>query len=267
MIALDFYSGSHGHFLEYLINTYIFKGPRVPEIFTELGTSHNIRKDPDYMQSRTIFAAHYTEFDINLPITPGQVVRISVETEIEKICYQLNVFCRAGDIPAENKLLCIPEEERLTIAQLRNNFYSKLKTEGHRQPDIWRWNESNIFVFSMSALYDIYQLYQTLHELARFLGHSFNPDASLTDLWKQFMLKNHGWNYWINANKTLEKILNNSNDSFNSDIWAQALLNYLISNAVGVFDGPLHENNQYPSNTADIYQLIQSHIQQFDQRF
>jgi hypothetical protein len=267
MIALDFYSGSHGHFLEYLINTYIFKGPKVPEIFTELGTSHNIRKDPDYMQSRSIFAAHYTEFGINTPSIPGKVVRISVETKIEKICYQLNVFCRAGDIPAENKLLCIPKEEQLTTAQLRNNFYSKLKTDGYRQPNNWRWNESNVFVFSMSALYDIYQLYQTLHELARFLEHSFNPDASLNELWKKFMLKNHGWNYWTNANNTLEKILSNSSTSIDLDIWGQAVLNYLISNAVGMYDGQLHDNDQYPSNTANIYQLIQNHIAMFDQRF
>jgi hypothetical protein len=32
-IYLDFFSGSHGHFLEYVINTWLFKGPCVDNIF------------------------------------------------------------------------------------------------------------------------------------------------------------------------------------------------------------------------------------------
>jgi hypothetical protein len=267
VIALDFFAGSHGHFLEYIVNTYIFRGPRVPNIFTELGTCHNIRKNNDYMQARQIYAGHYTESNIVPISTPKKVVRVSVSTEAEKICYQLNVFCRAGDIPAENKLLDILTEAQSTPAKLRNNFYSKLKTHGYQQPSNWRWNESDIFVFPMGALYNIYQLYQTLHDLAKFLDHSFNPDASLNEIWKKSMLKNHGWNYWISANNTLEKILNNDSELFESDPWAQAILNYLISNSAGIYDGPLHENDQYPADTSEIYHLIQHHIQHFDQRF
>jgi hypothetical protein len=267
MIVLDFFSGAHGHFLEYLINTYIFRGPRVDPVLTELGTCHNIRNHSDYMQSRHIFAGHYTEFNVSPTSLPEKVVRISVSTDIEQVCYQLNVFCRAGDIPAKNKLLAIPDDARSTPSKLRNNFYSKLTTHGYGQSTDWRWNECDVFVFPMGALYDIYQLYQTLYKLAAFLEHSFNPDASLNELWKKFMLKNHGWNHWINANNTLEKILSNSSTTVDLDIWGQAVLNYLISNAVGMYDGPLHDNDQYPTSTAEIYQLIQTHNEMFDRRF
>ena len=109
MIALDFFSGSHGHFLEYLINTYIFKGPRVPDVLTKLGTSHNIRNNADYMNCRIVEARHYSEFSLTSDI-PEKLIRISVNTELESACYQINVFCRAGDIPTENKLLQIPAE-------------------------------------------------------------------------------------------------------------------------------------------------------------
>jgi hypothetical protein len=218
------------------------------------------------MQSRRVFAGHYSEFNIPL-VTPNKLVRISVTTEAEKVCYQLNVFCRAGDIPAEKKLLEIPSDQQLSPSKIRNNFYSKLKTEGYITPGNWRWNEVDIFVFPMGALYNIYQLYQTLQELAVFLEHSFNPDASLNELWEKFIMKNHGWNYWINANNTLEKILANANVPFESDAWAQAILNYLISNSVGMHDGPLHDNDHYPGSTAEMYQIIQTHIAMFDQRF
>jgi hypothetical protein len=69
MIAIDFYSGSHGHFLEYVINTYIFKGSKIKNIFTDLGTSHLIRDDISYMDQRMVEARHYSEFNLILTLT------------------------------------------------------------------------------------------------------------------------------------------------------------------------------------------------------
>jgi hypothetical protein len=267
MIALDFYSGSHGHFLEYLINTYILKGPRVSGIFTELGTSHNIRKDPDYMNFRLVEAAHYSEFDIPTLLVPEKVIRISANSTMEQVCYQINVFCRAGDIPAENKLLQIADHIRFNNVSLRNNFYSKLKNDGYKTPGQWKWNEIDSFVFPMAALYDLTELYRTLYKLSKFLDHSFNPDDSLSLLWKDFILKNQGLSYWIQTNDLLKKILLNTDFDFESDAWTQALLNYLLSDTIGINDSVLHHHNKYPSNTSEIYQLIQNHIAMFDQRF
>lgn len=266
MIALDFFSGSHGHFLEYIINTYIFNGPRVENILTELGTSHNIRRDAEYMNFRLVEARHYTEFDIPFE-EPSKVVRISVNTEIEKICYQINVFCRAGDIPAENKLLQIPQHIRFQKNLLRNDLYSKLINHGYPTPSSWQWNNVEHFVFPMGAMYNINDLYQTLNQLSYFLGHSFNPDDSLCRTWQQFMEKNHGWAYWKKASELLEKILSNADFEFKSDSWTQALINYLLTKTIGINDGPLHSNNDYPTNTSVIYQIIQQHIDNFDQKF
>ena len=102
MILLDFYSGSHGHFLEYLINVYIFQCPLVDKFFTNLGTSHGIRNSSNYMNSRLIVAGHYSEF--NIPIAdPTSVVRIQLNSDYGKAIYQINVDCRTGDIPTEKK--------------------------------------------------------------------------------------------------------------------------------------------------------------------
>ena len=266
MIALDFFSGSHGHYLEYIVNTYIFNGPRVDNIFTELGTSHGIRHDVNYMNFRLVEASHYTEFDIPSE-EPSKVVRISIDSDLENICYQINVFCRAGDIPAENKLLHIPEHIHSNKQLLRNDLYSKLIDCGHRIPDKWKWNNLPHFNFSMGNLYDITNLYQTLNELAHFLEHSFNPDDSLYKLWKKFMKTNHGWLYWQTATDLLEKSLSNTDFEFESDAWTQALVNFLLKKTVGINDGFLHSVVDYPSNTATIYQIIQNHVENFDQNF
>lgn len=266
MIALDFFSGSHGHFLEYVINTYIFRGPKVESVFTDLGTSHGIRADVNYMNFRIVEAGHYSEF--NIPVDkPSKVVRISVDNELEKICYQINVFCRAGDIPEENKLLQIPPHIYFSKSLLRNDLYSKLVDCGHALPGHWRWNDVEHFTFPMGALYDINSLYQTLNKLAYFLKHSFNPDASLYTLWHQFMEKNHAWGHWQKATNLLEKSLANVDFKFESSVWDQALINYFLQNIIGINDGVLHSDDSYPSNTADIYQIIQQHIENFDLKF
>lgn len=266
MIALDFFSGSHGHFLEYLVNTYIFKGPQVANVITNLGTSHNIRKDIDYMNCRIVEGRHYSEFNLTSS-TPDKVIRISTNTELESVCYQINVFCRAGDIPAENKLLQIPAEILANPVQLRNDLYSKLIDCGYQLPGCWRWNDVDCFVFPMRALYNINELYQSLYQLAHFLKHSFNPDDSLYKLWRNFMEKNHGWQYWTRANNILEKILANENYTFTADTWLQALINYLLTRTIGIADGVLFDHAEYPTNTSVIYQIIQQHIDNFDQKF
>lgn len=266
MIALDFFSGSHGHFLEYIVNTYIFNGPRVDNVINDMGTSHNIRHNVDYMNFRLVEARHYTEFDLSSE-EPDSVVRISVESDFENICYQINAFCRAGDIPAEKKLLYIPKYIHASKHLLRNDLYSKLIDCGYVRPGNWRWNNALSFNFPLSDLYNINSLYQTLNKLAHFLNHSFSPDDSLYKLWAQFMKKNHAWLYWQTATNLLEKSLSNSDFEFEADLWTQALLNFLLKKTVGIDDGILHNTDDYPSNTAIVYQIIQQHIEIFDQKF
>ena len=90
-IYLDFFSGSHGHFLEYVINTWLFKGPRVNNIFNALGASHRIRSNSKYMVDRVVTAKHYSEFNINNDI-PDQVIRISISHDYAKWIYQINII-------------------------------------------------------------------------------------------------------------------------------------------------------------------------------
>lgn len=267
MIFLDFFSGSHGHFLEYVINTYIFKGPRVSNFFTELGASHGIRHDADYMSNRIVYAGHYTEFDIIIPEKPTQVVRISTTSQMEQSIYQINIMHRAGDIPVEKKMMLIPESVRNNKSQLRLDYFSKLSDTGYSLPGNWRWNDVPNYEFAMGSLFDLCDFYIELKKLAHFLNHSFSPDESLAKLWQEFMQRNQGWNYWKTSQDLITKALANENFEFNADLWTQALLNYLLEQSIGICDGVLFDNNTYPSNTNQLYQIVQQYIQDFDNRF
>ena len=207
-MLLDFYSGSHGHFLEYLINVYIFRCPSVDKIFTSLGTSHGIRHDTNYMDSRIIVAGHYSEF--NVPTTdPVSVVRIQTATNYAKTIYQINVDCRAGDIPVEKKRQNIPVEIRSMPDLLRNNYLSKLKYPeiGYKIPGDWRWSKpTRIYDFPMESLFDLTELYSEMLKLSNFLNHSWNPDVSLAKVWNEFIEANHGVQAW----KKCKNILKNN---------------------------------------------------------
>jgi hypothetical protein len=266
-ILLDFYSGSHGHFLEYIINTYIFKGPKLNNIFTLLGTSHLPRKNKNYIDNRLIICGHFSEF--NLPIyIPDKVVRITISEFIEQVCYQINVEYRAGDVPGEKKVNNIPSNIRTDKTHLRNQYYSKFvdPNNGYQYPKNWRW-EVPTFEFPMGDLYDLTNFYIRLKNLADFLEHSFNPDQSLYTVWSQFMNMNHGFVAWTKCQHLLQKALANEFLSFKIDSLEQALLNSMLSKTIGIYSGKLFESPDYPTNTQEIYDEICYYINTFDSNF
>jgi hypothetical protein len=267
-IFLDFYSGSHGHFLEYIINTYIFQGPRLKNIFTPLGTSHLPCLSPEYKTESKVRCGHFSEFN-SANRTPDKIIRISILEFMEKICYQLNVHSRAGDIPSDKKIQAAPADILLNPAALRNYHYAKLTGDGYRLPGNWMWNEPAmpVFDFQMKHLYNLTDFYIKLKELAHFLEHSFNPDETLCTVWNQFMSMNQGVQAWNKCQDLLHKVLANESFVFESTAIEQALLNCLLTNTIGVCDGPLFTLAEYPTDTQDIYKEVISYIKTFDSRF
>lgn len=265
---LDFYSGSHGHFLEYLINTYIFRKPKVKNIFTELGTSHGIREDQTYMKNRVIKDGHYTEF--NYPAdTPDKLIRITINTAMEKVVYQINVDSRAGEIPQDKKMELMADKFKKNTAMLRNNYYSKLTDveHGYPLPTNWRWTDVPGFEIPMGSLYNLNELYSSLKQSAEFLSHSFNPDPSLVELWQKFINLNQGVQIWKKCSNLVENALAAQECAFSSSVQEQALINYLLTQTIGICSGPLFDSNDYPQNTLELFQEIHSYITQFDNRF
>lgn len=268
MIALDFFSGSHGHFLEYVINTWLFKGPRVNNIFTDLGASHNIRRDIQYSQERIICADHYSEFNKEL-VNPSKIVRITIAEDWANWIYQINVLARAGDIPLEKKIKLTDESVRASPVAFRREWYSKfnLLEHGYQRPGNWLWPDANTFEFAMENLFDLENFYNELYRVADFLETTFVPDRELSNLLLKFLEKNQGWQYYVKCKNLYQHALTGNNVEFSSDAISQALLNSMISKSIGVFDGSLFDNDLYPTATDQVWKAIEDHLTLFDQKF
>lgn len=270
MIALDFYSGSHGHFLEYIVNTYIFKGPAIEDIFTPLGTSHLIRKDTAYMDNRIVEARHYSEF--NIPVDNyniDKIIRISVDDAIGKVCYEINVNCRAGDIPAEKKNSSISNLNSMSKSEIRNIFYAKYvdSSLGYQTPtsDNWTLNtDKKAFEFPMSSMYNLFEFCKTLNQLSVYLEQTFTPDYDFYNVWQKFINFNHGFQSWTKCQTVFNDILLGRDIGFALEPTEEALLNVLFSEAFNIYSGPLYEQDQWPTNTRDVYKIIQAQLLAID---
>lgn len=271
LVPLDFFGGTHGHFLEYVINSYIFRGPRIDNLFTPLGTAHNASVDAEYRINRRVSAAHYSEMSLPWPsLDPEKVIRITVAGFKGHVCYQINLSSRAGDITISEKELAIPEEARTVPSRLRNQYYCKFASLelDAEIPSNWRRDSTGqLFEFPMTACYDLLEFLSTLRNLATFLNHTFNPDTTLVALWQQFIDKNQGLQSWYRCINMLDKVSNNQDFNVELSIHEQGLLNLMLTNSFGVCDGPLFDNDQYPTNAQEIWSHIKHYIDTFDNRF
>lgn len=267
-MLLDFFSGSHGHFLEYVINTWFFDAPRIPNIFTNLGTCHGIRTHQSYQQQKIVCGGHYSEFNWSATV-PHKLIRISINSDWANYIYQINVMTRAGDIPIEKKILLTPQIVRNTPRLYRNEWFSKFNFvgNGYRLPGQWRWNNIEAFEFRLESLFDIVEFYQELRKLSAYLQQSFKPDEELGRLFQSFLDKNQGWQYWQKAKQIADQTLLGNTMSFDSNEILQALINSLLAQSVGVFDGNLFDADEYPTDTLQIQKVIQQHLLTFDQKF
>jgi len=266
---LDYYSGSHGNFLEYLINRFIFKVPKVENIFTKLGTCDILRQMPEYGNARMLQSNHYSEFSYITPDVVKKVVRIVLTSEQERVCYQINVDCRAGDIPSEKKVFDIPDELRKSPSQLRQTYYAKLKFKenGYQLPDTWLNLSNDVYNFPMGDLYNFQKLVIQLNKLSYFLECTFNPGPELVEVWQQFIDRNHGLQAWKKVETILFHVMSNNDWEFVATPWEQALLNLQLTEIINIADGPLFDNDTYPTNSQQVWKHVQESIAEFDNRF
>ena len=264
MILLDYVSGSHGHFLEYVINTWVYKGPRVVDPFTISGTAHQIDQNMSYMESRMVRAGHYTEFNyVPDSILPTKVIKISINQYWGNWIYQINKQRRLGDSFLK---------QTLPIGQyraLRNEWFARLNQIEYGFDVIreWRWSNIDTYDFPIESLFDIVHFYQELYRVAHFLNITFVPDADLANLHRNFLALNQGWQCFSSASSIVKHCLTGECYDFDSDEMSQAMINSLLNKCVGICDGPLFDQNTYPDNSLELKMCIEKHLVEFDQKF
>jgi len=234
-----------------VVNTFLFGGPRVEKLFTDIGTSHGAYEDREYKKNKKIYAVHHSEHGHELPGPIDKIVRISVNSFKGIACYQINVHVRAGHVPVD-KNLYIPDHTQ--PCKLRSNFYAKFMDQslGYPLPGNWKLDHLPVFDFKVENLYDLGEFYSQLRDLSAFLGLSFYPDNDLNRIWRMFMEKNHGVLAWNKCNGVLYDILSGNDRIIELDPQEQALLNALVTRCTGLEHGVLFDHDQYPTNIGQI---------------
>lgn len=272
---IDFHSASHGHFLEYVINCWIYNGHRIDQPLTDLGTATSILSNARYQDSRMIHCNHFTQRlypPINRPrlkMRPKKIVRINVSTTAGKWILMINSMYRIGDISLPGSYKVIPDHILSSPAKLRMDWFSKFVDDENRyDPDHpWEWSDITAFDFPMESIFDLSTFYHTLSECAVYLEQKFRPDHELYTVWKKFMLMNQGVQIYNKSKQIADLVLGQENHEFDSIEPEQALINVLLSRAVGIHDGPMFTDDIYATNTTEIWKLVKEHLDNFDNRF
>ena len=116
MIPLDFVAGTHGHFIEYVLNRAIGYTTISFDPFTALGTSH--RRPKEYLHTRKIVCNHWFEIDPSVITTSSKIIRIIFDQDDILLVSSLSLL-RAADLNIENNFLHID-----TVKKLNNCYYT-----------------------------------------------------------------------------------------------------------------------------------------------
>ena len=253
-----------------MINCWIFNCSRTDNLFTHTGACHGAKEDEKYKKESLIRCGHLSQDDLEINQLPEKIIRISVDDFVGFCCYQINVICRAGDIPKKVKEISTVSQDILNSpAMLRMDYFSKFSSKefAYELPTHWKFQDIASLEINMSCLYDFFSFLETLKKIADFLEHKFSPDQELFYLWEEFMNRNQGWQSWILCNDLVKDTMANRDRVIELEIEQQALLNLLLSKSIGIFDGDLFDRPDYPSNTKEIYGLIKKHLDIFDSKF
>ena len=277
-VLIDFYGGTHGNFLEFVLNKYILEIESANFTpFTETGTSHI--KTLAYNEDKRFICNHYSFNDVEIPAGNNAVIQILSDK------YSIyNSVLRAGDVPLDIKNLEYNTLEKLTHkknhpyaqdivrqmgervdyprSRLRNIFYAKFN-EQKELKKLQNFKDHGLptFEFPVSSLNDFNNFVNYIGKISIFVGKiGWEYKVNLYDLWSQFINKNYGFHSFNKCNKIIKNILTATDSNFECDLIEEAYINSYITDAFNIHDDITFEMDIYPNNTKDIYYLIMDKI-------
>lgn len=213
LIPIDFVAGTHGHFLEVVLNNFFNITTTNLDPFNSLGASHKVNSE--YLDSRMFVARHWFEDSVNQLSQFDRVISIQFDHD-DLLLVSSASLLRAGDQGIDNDQLEID-----TCFKLNNKFYQGLLAEilnaypdfdnsngsiprnilreffkfGFLNPNIngyWKKQQQMhytmpVFIFKFKAFYNYNLFVNTLKELQDFIGLPFKFNNELELLHKKFL--------------------------------------------------------------------------------
>jgi hypothetical protein len=278
MITIDFAPGHHGHFLEYVVNNYIFKiSAPVDNLFQQSGAAHNININSVYQEKKIVSSGHYSSGDYRLPKNTVQVITIKHDPSLDFVLL-VNIYHRCHPLAVTGLDLNIDVIRKLhsdamfktnaTVLEYRNNWFAKLAERHVARAESTTATELPVFEFNYNSFFCLENFIEHLQKLADFLNMTFEYNWSFVELYQKFISLNQGYQKHLQAEKLIDDIINNRYTSIDQADWQiQAYINYKLSKLFKIYNGTLHDTECYPSNTQEIYQLILQFVQSYDSQF
>lgn len=274
--VLDFAPGMHGHFLEYVINRYIFAvNSELKSIFQSSGACHPINTDPVYQSHKIITRGHYSAFGYKYPQSTKKIVFVEHDPALDFVLLT-NIYYRCHPDSMTVEDFNVEEIKQLhqdmmfggSDQDLKNDWYTKL-IEHHfdlagRQPQ----SELPVFRFRYRSFFCLYDFLLELKTVADFLEHTCKFDQSLVALWQDFIHRNQGFDLWTHGRRLFDHAVAGDDVGIVDDWKIHAYLNYMISQVFQLYDHPrLFEQKPYPKTTREVHDIIRDHVDGFDQRW
>jgi len=300
MIKIDYYGGSYGNFLAYILNRYIFKIPSANfDPINDIGASHNITFE--YQTNRIVFAGHYSfppeNVNLAMPEKNDTVIQIQINSDSLYSVYY-NAIVRGGNFgldvetPEEDTLKKLDDLiEKLNLYKVGHHKYSAFKNQiikdygiqinyprsiirnyyysNLREDDLFLTPGTNFLNYDVKEkltfpVYSFMSFVSFVRELEkvsiRLINQPFHLDPSLNELYNKFCEKNLGLISSNKCNIILEHILAGHDFEFNTNILEEAYINCNITQIFDIHSGIDCFNDSYPTNTKIIYDQIMEKI-------
>ena len=282
-IPIDFVAGSHGHFLEVILNTYFNITNPGKDQFTAIGTSHY--KTSDYVENRIFHAHHWNQCDKSTLDKFPCVISIRYSQDDLLLLSSVSLL-RAADQGIDNNDL-----EINTVGKLNNAFYKnaleliyqsypflnrddndipryvlrEFYKFGFKTPHIngyWleqkklQYNEqAKVFYFRFDDFYNIDLLVSRIKELELFLNKEFNFSVEFYQQHQKFV----SFIPYINHKQVCDNIITHIQQCTNIPIpkltlFQESYINGILENIYNK-EMPFHQN-RYFTSTQDVLYYI-----------
>lgn len=283
MIPLDFVAGTHGHFLEYVLNRGFGFAPADFLPFTALGSSHQMPMH--YKKNRKIVCGHWFETDPKVVTTSRHVIRIVFDKDDLLLVSSLSLL-RAADQNIHNDQL-----DQDTRSKLDNAYYQQMLIDiyraypfldrsdtnipryvlreyfkfGFANPEIngyWKKLQSMLslsavqeFRVELKCFYDVDRLINTCIKMSAWLGLPFEYQSWLPDVHAMFKAKVKFLEDKRYCDLIIDDIMHQRSRSLpNLNLLQESYINGNLERLLGK-EMPFHQD-QYFTHTRDMLQYI-----------
>jgi len=285
MIPLDFVAGTHGHFIEYVLNRSIGFTNVSFDPFTSLGTSH--QKPKEYLNNRTIICNHWFENDPSAITKSSKIIRIVFDQDDILLVSSVSLL-RAADLSIDNNFLHIDTAKKLnnryyadTLEKIYQSYDFLNRTQDHIPRNVLReyfkfgfadptvngyWKKlqqmcnlpaNDVFEITLKQIYDIDCLQDVLQKISAWLDQPMDTGQWLSELHQKFLDMLPFRNHQNQCDTIIQAVINR----LDLAIPALSLLqeSYINGKLERHFNKemPFHQIDYFP-NTKDVLQYIES---------